>query len=536
MDKNIAPLAIHVISDIHFYAKSVGTVGPEFEKANGKSTFDLLHNEEILDALANQLIKDEECQIVLVSGDLTNNGEPDSHVGALKMLGKIKDSGKKVYMITATHDYRDGDETDAYTETGKIRIKTHPRDTLFDMYQDFGPNEAISVHRQSMSYSALLADGYRLLALNDDMDGDGHSGFSDELFAWIEQQIKEAHENGQFVVAMTHHPMISPSPFYSIIGKNDMMGGHEKRRNQLADLGVNFILTGHTHIQDISYIYSEKGNIFYDITTASPVGYPGTYRKLLLDPAKGKIDVKAVKITETPDFDMSGTLEEHLANKFFGMIKDIVLAAGHDTEKLARMVTAFSVKPKLIYKIGWLIKPFAKLLASLKISVAAKIGKKESGLKKSDYEAIKDEKVIDFIISLVMNLYGGDSPYYPDTAYYKITMGVCSVLDSVLDALGIKLHKLIKNAESVSALVESLLYNSGIPDGDAVLTLFDENGNAPKIETIKNETVIKKSKKGKGIIAGAVFGVVLFLPLILLWLIFGFLINLIKYHKQLGET
>ncbi len=538
MFKNHAPLTVDIISDIHYYAKSVGIVGPEFEKANAKSTFDLEHNEEILDALANQLIKDKSSNIVLVSGDLTSNGEPDSHKGAVKFLQKLKDGGKDVYAITATHDYRDGDQTEIYTETGSVMIKTPPRDELWEIYHDFGPAQAIATHRKSMSYVAQLADGYRLFALNDDSNWENSSGFSEDLFKWVEEQVKDAKKEGQFIIGMTHHPMISPSPFYSIIGANDMMGDCEKRCRQLADMGVPFMFTGHSHIQDINYCYSEKGNIFYDISTAAPVGYPGNYRKLVADPANNLLDVKAVKITEKPNFEMKGeTVEEHLEKKFFGMIRDVIKAAATDTRTLARMVTAFSVKPKLIFKIGWLIKPFAKILNGLKIGTVAKICKKESGLKKADYKDIANERVVDFIISLVTNLYGGDAPYSPDTAYYKIAMGVCSVLDSVLGVLGIKLSKLIKGVDSVSSLIESLLYNSGISDADAVLKLYplyDENNPAPeRPEPIVPETGIKKSKKGLGIIIGAVLLILLFSPLILLWLGCGFVINRIKYGKEI---
>ena len=540
MYKNHTPLTINVISDIHYYAKSVGIVGPEFEKANGKSAFDLLHNEEILDALANQVIADKSSDIVLISGDLTNNGEPDSHKGAVKFMQKLKDGGKQVYMISATHDYQDGDKTTAFTETGSITIDTPPRDELWNIYYDFGPKQAIATHRKSMSYVVQLADGYRLFALNDDSNWENSSGFSEELFAWIEEQVKDARKNGQYIVPMTHHPMISPSPFYYIIGASNMMGDCTKRCHQFADMGIPWMLTGHTHIQDISYCYSDKGNIFYDITTAAPVGYPGTYRKLVIDPAKGQIDVKAVKITEKPNFEMKGeTIEQHLEQKFFGMIRDVIEAAGNDTKKLARMVTAFSVDPKLIFRIGWIIKPFAKILGKLKIGTVAKWCKKETGLKKEDYRNIANERVVDFIISLVSNLYGGDSPYTPDTAYYKITMGICSILDSILGVFGVKISKLVKGFNSVSEIVEPLLYNKGICDAEAILPLYplyDENNPAPKREEPKEpEKTVKKSKKGLGIIISAVLLVLVFLPLILLWLALGFIINQIKYRKELHK-
>lgn len=538
MFKNHKPLTINVISDLHYYAKSTGVVGPEFEKANAKSMFDLVHNEEILEALVKQILKDSDSDIVLVSGDLTNNGEPDSHEGAKQLLQKLKDGGKQVYAITATHDYRGGDETVRYTETGSVKIKTPPRDTLWDIWYDFGPAQAIATHRKSMSYVVQIADGYRLFALNDDSNWENSSGFSEDLFHWIEEQAEDAKKNGQFIVPMTHHPMISPSPFYSIIGANDMMGDCTKRCHQLADMGIPWMLTGHSHIQDISYCYSEKGNIFYDITTAAPVGYPGTYRKLVLDPANSHIDVKAVKITEKPDFDMKGeTLEEHLEEKFFGMIRDVIDAAATDIPTLARMATSFSVKPKLIFTIGWILKPFAKILRRLKIGTVAKWCKKESGLKKADYKDIANERVVDFIISLVSNLYGGDAPYHPDTAYYKIAMGFCAILDSILGVLGIKISKIVKGFNSVSDIIESLLYNKGICDAEALLELYplyDENNPAPKRKEMPElPKTVKKSKKGLGIIICAALLVLVFLVPIVLLLGSGFIANQIKYRKEL---
>lgn len=42
------------------------------------------------------------------------------------------------------------------------------RHDLWQMYYEFGPNEAIATHPDSMSYVVQLAPGYRLFALNDD--------------------------------------------------------------------------------------------------------------------------------------------------------------------------------------------------------------------------------------------------------------------------------------------------------------------------------------------------------------------------------
>ena len=538
MYKQLKPLRINVISDLHYFAKSLGTSGPEFEKANAKAANDLLHTEEILEALFTQIEKESEPEIVLVSGDVTYNGEPESHEGVIRLLSGLQEKGKKVYVITATHDFRDNNKTRRFTPEGAEEIDATKRSELFEMYRRFGPDEAIAVHKESMSYVVQLCDGYRLFALNDDSNGDGGSGFSDECFKWITAQVADAKKNGQFIIPMTHHPMISPSPLYSIIGKSDMMTDAKKRCGQFADMGVPFMLTGHTHMQDISYIYSQKGNIFYDITTACPVGYPGVFRTIEFDPANKKIDVSTREIEVLPNFEMNGeTLEKHLENKFFGMIKEIIRSAAYDTQKLARMVTAFSVKPSVIYRFGWLMRPIAKILTKLKIKHAARLCKKETGLKKEDYAAIADESVVDFIMSLVMNLYGGDGQYTPDTAYYKITVGICNLFDSVLSALRIDLKKLLKNDGSIAELVKPLLYNAGIPDKQASLKLYpiysSDNPAPGKQEAAPVSDTVKKSKKGGGIIAVTVLSAVVFLPLILLWLLIGFIANRIRFSNEL---
>ena len=181
---------------------------------------------------------------------------------------------------------------------------------------------------------------------------------------------------------------------------------------------------------------------------------------------------------------------------------------------------------KMTHKL--IIKPFAKILRKLTIGHVAALCKKESGVKKSDIKDIKDRKVVDFIISLVTNLYGGDSPYSPETPEYKITMGLLSIVDSILNLFGVKLGKILKCVDSAQALVEPLLYNSGICDADAVLNLYDNF--PPKQEEVTNYI---KSKKALPVVISLVLLVLLFLPLILVWLGVGFVVNKVKYGKYL---
>ena len=86
------------------------------------------------------------------------------------------------------------------------------REELWDMYYEFGPNEAIAQIERYMSYVVQLAPGYRLLCLNDDGNGKDFCGYDKAQLEWILEQIKSAEQDGEFLFAMTHHPVLPPSP------------------------------------------------------------------------------------------------------------------------------------------------------------------------------------------------------------------------------------------------------------------------------------------------------------------------------------
>lgn len=533
-----APLTVTVVTDTHYYAKSTGTEGKAYEAANTKSQMLLKNSAELLDAAFRQIKADKRTDIVLISGDTTSNGEYDSHKEFIAMLRDLKAAGKRVYVITATHDYQDDGQTNAYRGDEKIKIPAAKREELYDMYREFGPDEAISVHRDSMSYVVQLQEGYRLFAINDDRNLTGKSGISDDCYKWLCEQAEDARRNGQFILAMTHHPLIAPSPIYALIGKNDMHGDFDVRREQYADLGIQFMLTGHTHIHHIDKCESARGNTLYTIATSATVGYPAPIRTVVVDESAGIVSTTTDFITEKVNFDLEGkTLQEYLKNQLVGMVRDMVKAAGGDTHQFADMVTAMSIKKKLIYKIGWLIKPFAKRLNSLTIGTVAKWTKKETGLQPQDYADIKDRSVVDFIVDLVTNLYAGENLYNPEDAEYKITMGLLSIFDSVFDALHVPVRKLLKVSDSLTDFVEPLLHNDGIPSYNAVLPIlpYYKDGEQGEKSPAPEKKPRKKSKKGVPIVIVSVLALIVLLIPLLLVLGVGFIVNQVRYGKFMKD-
>lgn len=517
------PLKIQFITDTHYCSRKIGTQGEAYEKAESKSQKVIKDSDLVINAGFDMLCEDTSTDIVVLAGDTTKDGEIDSHKEMIEMLRDLKKRGKRVYVITATHDFRDGGVTDGYDGDKTIKVPAvGDRHDLWKMYYEFGPSEAISTHEESMSYVVQLAPGYRLFALNDDTnykpEGERGSGFSDDCMNWIMEQLKDAQDNDQYVIAMTHHPMIAPSPFYAIIGKGDMQRNHETTREIFADTGLHCMLTGHTHIHDISYITSKKGNRFYDIACGAMVGCPPVMRNVTFDPKNAKIDVETVTIKDVPGLDTGGKpFDEYMKGFFFGMIGEVIWAMGNDIDRLAEMTPAFSIPGEKVKKLAPVIKPIGKWLNKLTFKKVWRLCKKECGLKKADIADIADNRVVDFILELVQNLYCGDSSYGPETREYKLTCGLLNVIDSFLDTIHLKLGKFLKGATTVRALVEPLLWNPGYCDAEAILPIYpvyDENNPAPKQEEKPFEDPVKQSKKGPLVLLILILLVVLVLAII----------------------
>ena len=284
-----------------------------------------------------------------------------------------------------------------------------------------------------------------------------------------------------------------------------------------ADAGLSCMITGHTHVHDISVVTTKKGNKFYDVACGAFIGCPPAMRNITFDPKNAKIDVDTAYIDEVKEIDTKGkSFPDYMMNFFFGMIKEVLWAMGNDIDRLAEMTPAFSVPGETVKKFAWIIKPVGKFLNRLTFKKIWRLCKKESGLKKADIADIADNKVVDFILELVQNLYCGDSPYTPDTKEYKLICGILNIIDSFLNTIHLSIGKFLKGATSVRGLVEPLLWNPGYCDAEATLPLYpiyDDENPAPKeiFDEKEFKDPVKKSKKGPLVLLILILLVVLIL-------------------------
>lgn len=377
------PFSFFLVTDTHYFDTSFKRTGPAYEARSLTDQKCVAETPAIIDAGFAQIAADTETDVILIPGDLVYRGEYQSHVGLRERFYKLQEQGKRIYLITARHDYEG--ESSEFIDDKVVPVKGMPREELRDFYKDFGFENAVSEHRESMSYVAQLADGIRLLALNCDGDCKDFKGIWDNQMEWALEQIKEAHESGNYIFAMTHYPLLPFSPIMNLIG-DAKLTDWEDVATKFADAGLDLIFTGHMHAQAVTDYTTEKGNRITDVQTGCFVGCPCAYRRVTFED-QNTVDIKSYTIDDF-DYDKDGkTAEEYFRWRFDRMIK---------------------------WKMGEVLPaPVNAILDKLTLK---KLGRLL--LIKVD-ESIKDRLAVDVCIELVRNIFIGNEPYVKGTPVYE---------------------------------------------------------------------------------------------------------------------
>lgn len=445
--QQIQDLTFYQLTDLHYYATDdIGSCGKLFDFKCATDQKCMAESGAIIDATFDKLIADKDTRIVVITGDNTFDGEVPSHKSLARKIDRLKAAGKKVYVTFATHDFNM--EARGYNDDGVFMLPKYTREELRQFYAPYGWNEAIAEHTPSYSYAVKPAEGYRFLMLNDDGDGLAFCGYYDDLLEWIKAQAEEAKEAGERIFAFTHHPVTPPSKVYPLFSHRDMLGGYETTAPFLADCGIEFIFTGHTHMQSITKLETESGNKMYHINTGSAIAYPVPYRKVSVNDEG--VDVKTEHI-DSFNWPMHGkSVQEYTKDHFEFMLKDIFYSAENDIEEFKLLAKGFSLDAQTIERFKPIFKLLGKIINGLTFKALGTLMLCSSKIDKS----IADKKVRDFLLDLVRNMYSGIKPYNPETPEYKAFM---PIVGRVAPFINIKDSE--GNKVNVKELVEDLLYN-----------------------------------------------------------------------------
>ncbi len=447
----------YLMADPHYFASELGCSGDEYEDFMHYEQKCFAETESINKSVFAFLEKADEADIILIAGDLIFNGEKKSHEGFLKLLHSLKDNGKKIYVVTADHDFKwDQWGTFAFGENGRYSPEHTTREELTELYSDFGFGDAIAIDKEHLSYVAQLSEGVRLLALNCDIKENGKYYFYPEQIEWIKEQAAKAREDGQMMFAMCHYPIIPGQPLFSIISPMVIRDAY-KFASFLADEGVHMIFTGHMHNQSINVITTEKGNKLYDITTGSIIADPAFIRHITIKD-ENTVEIKSIP---TPDFEWDTkdkTCKEYLSDMFDRMIVNVLTDMRDDT---LRMMNKFHIEDK--GSIKTILAIAGKFICSVKVGTLARL------LFIRCDKSIKKMRVLDYATELVRGAFEGNQTFKEGTPKGDVFISLLKRLRPILKKININgwdgkkadLYEILRNTAG----------NYDIDDYNATLTL-----------------------------------------------------------------
>ena len=265
---------ILIASDIHYLSRSLTDFGEGF-------TFHVEHGDgklvnyiwEITDAFIEEVIE-EKPDLLVLSGDLTLNGEKQSHLEFAQKLAEIEDAGIPVIVIPGNHDINNAL---AAQFAGAKALGTEPvtPEEFAEIYRDYGYDEAVSRDSASLSYIYQIDDYNRALML-DTCQYEPYNQVGgmvrDDTYDWIEEQIEDAWELGMNVIPIGHHNLLDESEVYV---EDCTIEHSEQLIDQMDSWDVSLFLSGHLHVQH--FMREDEDYGIYEIVTSSLATPPCQY-------------------------------------------------------------------------------------------------------------------------------------------------------------------------------------------------------------------------------------------------------------------
>ena len=290
-----------VMSDMHYYPASLaGNYNEAFMKSVSTSIArEPYQSVGLVDsALAGiaEHAKENGIKYLVLSGDLTSNGEYEAHRQLAARLEKFeKDTGIQVIAINGNHDINKAAATTYESGEAAPARRTTPEEFL-ELYKNLGYD--LAYHRyvpsngkaNMLSYS-VRADGYRFIAMDtgkyssevtkDGTDlGETSGCFTDEALQWVLDEIADAKANGETVIGVSHHNFVPHYDAEYTIIRGFVIDGWEEITDKLTDAGMHFSFTGHIHDSDIAQTVTDDGETLTEICCDSLTAFPNYFREV----------------------------------------------------------------------------------------------------------------------------------------------------------------------------------------------------------------------------------------------------------------
>ena len=279
-------IKIYVATDLHYFSPKLTDNGSVFEEfVNSGDGKQINYIDTIVDAFVEEVLE-EQPHVVILSGDLSLNGEYQSHLDLAEKLQKIREAGIQILVIPGNHDINSPYARE-FIENEVYKTELVDPEAFTTIYKNFGYTDALSYDETTLSYCMPISEKLWVVMLdlsqylnNTWFGADIGGKITPETLEWLETILMEAEEKDITVLTVTHQNLLNHSSTlqegYTIYNNYDLY-------KLMANYNVSLNLSGHIHIQHIQSKEVESTSI-YDIATSSLAVYNNQYGVLTFKP------------------------------------------------------------------------------------------------------------------------------------------------------------------------------------------------------------------------------------------------------------
>ena len=304
--------SIVVISDVHLLSPDLITPGRAIDRADAGDSKMMAMSDAIMNSLTDSIIALNP-KLVLLTGDLTNNGERLSHERMAQYLDRMAAQGIQPLVIPGNHDCNNP-YAKRYEGENTLSVATVTREEFAQIYHHFGYGEQSQRDPASLSYCCEPIKGVVVIGIDSNMDemnqltsrGDSvdsyHNGgrIKPETLQWVIDRATEASQQGKLVIAMMHHHLVQHFDQEDRLLANYIVKNHDSIALQLMQAGVHTIFTGHLHVTDAAYFHNDaRTDSLVEVATGSAICYPFALRTATINNKKKTLDINTRWLNST---------------------------------------------------------------------------------------------------------------------------------------------------------------------------------------------------------------------------------------------
>ena len=274
---------VYIATDIHLFSDNlIGENNQIYHKDRFVSDGRIQeYDYELVGALIDE-VNSERPEFLVLTGDLTFNGEKDSHYELARLLKGVS-SDTRVLVIPGNHDVYSQAAVSVYNDTVEP-TESIDASAFREIYSDFGYSDGYSYDENSLSYIYAMSDDRWALMLDTNLSKYnaeyGYNvvggGIEKETMDWLESNLAYARENDIEVISFTHHNLLVHNKLFET---GYTLGNAEELLKLYAKYEVSLNFSGHLHIQSIESQEIE-GSEIYDVSGGSLLDFGNRYGRL----------------------------------------------------------------------------------------------------------------------------------------------------------------------------------------------------------------------------------------------------------------